>query len=413
MGHRIGEDHEEFRKVVSGRVREELKKFIRSGKIFRRRGKNGKIGITIPRIDLPHIVFGKPQEGVGRGPGKDGDVIGKDPGKGKSTGSDGDHAEGIEVQVELEYILKLLKDELELPELLPKQSQTFEDEKTVYNGIAKVGPNALLHKRRTLKETMKRMAAMGTLENKTWVPGFNEPVSLLLPNNDDRRYRQYNIIKRPTSNAVIFYMRDGSGSMDSFKCEIVSDICWWLDLWIRTFYKKTESVYLWHDTEAKEVSQEVFYNLRMGGGTRCSSALRLMKKLIAPKGKFDPFKWNIYAFYFGDGENEHNDNAHFLKLLKNDLGPNVVNLFGLGQVLAHGYDNTLKGYIDKKLEQGELYSDHCRTTSVERPEGAGWDFFQEPANRDEAVKKALKDLLGKNTRGRRSNVRIEEIGASI
>ena len=70
-----------------------------------------------------------------------------------------------------------------------------------------------------------------------------------------------------------------------------------------------ESVYLWHDTEAKEVSQEMFYNLRYGGGTRCSSALRLMKKLIAPKSKYDPSKWNIYAFYFGDGENELNDNS--------------------------------------------------------------------------------------------------------
>jgi uncharacterized protein len=229
----------------------------------------------------------------------------------------------------------------------------------------------------------------------------------MIPNNDDRRYRQYNIIKRPTSNAVIFYMRDGSGSMDPFKCDIVSDICWWLDLWIRTFYKKVESAYIWHDTEAREVSQEVFYNLRYGGGTRCSSALRLMKKLIQPKSKFDPLKWNIYAFYFGDGENETNDNSTYTKLLKNDLGPKVVNLFGLTQVMAYSYESTLKAAVDKQLEQGKLYADHVRTTAVDRPEGAGWDYFQDPSNRDEAVKKALKDLLGKHAK--RSNVKIEEI----
>lgn len=405
----IQEDHKEFRRVVSGKVRDELKKFIRTGKIFRQRGKNGKIGVTIPRIDLPRIVFGKPQEGVGRGPGKDGTVIGKDKGKGKGNNAGDDAAEGIEVQVDLEYVLKLLKDELELPDLQPKQSQTFEEEKVVYNGISKVGPNALLHKRRTLKETMKRMSAMGTMDRKTWVPGFNSPVSLLLPNNDDRRYRQYNIIKKPTSNAVIFFMRDGSGSMDPFKCDIVSDISWWLDLWIRTFYKKTETAYLWHDTEAKQVSQEVFYNLRYGGGTRCSSSLRLMKKLIAPKSKYDPSKWNIYAFYFGDGENELNDNSTFCKVLKNDLSPKVVNMFGLCQVLAHNYQGTLKAHVDKQLETGKLYADHTRTTSVERPEGANWDYYQDPANRDEAVKKALKDLLGKGVKSGRNNIKIEEI----
>ncbi len=364
--------------------------------------------MPIPKIDLPHIVFGRPNEGVGRGPGKDGDIIGKDPGKGKEgKGTEGDHSEGIEVQVDLEYVLQLLKDELELPDLKPKASQTFEDEKVVYNGISKVGPNALLHKRRTLKETMKRMSAMGGLDKTAVVPGFNQPVRLLLPNNDDRRYRQYNIIRRPTSNAVIFYMRDGSGSMDPFKCDIVSDICWWLDLWIRTFYKKTESVYLWHDTEAKQVSQENFYNLRFGGGTRCSSALRLMKKLIQPKSKYDPMKWNIYAFYFGDGENESNDNGNYVKLLKNDLGPKVVNLFGLTQVLAYNYDNTLKAYVDKQLENGKLYADHVRTTDIARPEGAGWDYFQDPSNRDEAVKRALKDLIGKNSRA--GKIRIEEV----
>jgi hypothetical protein len=67
----------------------------------------------------------------------------------------------------------------------------------------------------------------------------------------------------------------------------------------------------------------------------------------------------------------------------------------------------LKAAVDKQLEQGKLYADHTRTTAIERPEGAGYDYFQDPANRDEAVKKALKDLLGKHAK--RNNVKIEEI----
>lgn len=410
MPQRIGEDHHEFRQVVSGRVREELKKFIKTGKIFRQRGKDGKIGVTIPRIDLPHFVFGKPQEGVGRGPGKKGDVIGKDPGKKKGDKAGEDPADGITVSVDLEYILRLLKEELQLPNLKPKQNQTYEEDRMIYNGIAKIGPNSLLHKRRTLRETMKRMAALGTLDNKVMLQGLTEAVPVLLPINDDRRYRQYNVIKKPSNNALIVYMRDGSGSMDPFKCDIVSDIAWWLDLYIRSYYKKTESVYLWHDTEAKVVSQEVFYNLRYGGGTKCSSALQLFTKLIDKGGRYPPSKWNIYGFYFGDGENQFGDNLTFCKLIRKDLGPDKVNLLGVTQILhAWQFEDSLKSYVDKQLEQGKLFNDHVRTASVDKAEGAAWhETIKDDEKRDEAIKKALKDLLGKDA-GRKSSVKIEEI----
>ena len=75
---RIEEDHQQFRDVVGGKIRKELKKFIKTGKIFKNRGKNGKISISIPRIDIPHIVYGENNSGVGRGDVKPGDVIGKD-----------------------------------------------------------------------------------------------------------------------------------------------------------------------------------------------------------------------------------------------------------------------------------------------------------------------------------------------
>ena len=58
MPRKIGEDHKEFRDVVSGRIRKALKKFIKSGSIFRSRGKNGKVSINIPKIDIPQILYG-------------------------------------------------------------------------------------------------------------------------------------------------------------------------------------------------------------------------------------------------------------------------------------------------------------------------------------------------------------------
>ena len=58
MPQRINEDHKYFRDVYGGRVRKELGKWIKNGKMFRKRGKNGKIAMTVPRIDIPYIVHG-------------------------------------------------------------------------------------------------------------------------------------------------------------------------------------------------------------------------------------------------------------------------------------------------------------------------------------------------------------------
>ena len=90
---RIEEDHQQFRDVVGGKIRKELKKFIKTGKIFKNRGKNGKISISIPRIDIPHIVYGENNNGVGRGDVKPGDVIGKDDKSGQNKGNQGEPAD--------------------------------------------------------------------------------------------------------------------------------------------------------------------------------------------------------------------------------------------------------------------------------------------------------------------------------
>lgn len=393
MAHRIDEDWNEFRGIIGGRLREELKKHIKNGSIFRNRGRNGKIVVTIPQIDQPHIVFGKPEDGIGRGEGKPGDVIDKDN-KGKGKGQPGtDPGDGIQVQVDLDEILKLLKNELELPDMKPKANQTYEELKVVYNGIAKLGPNSLLHKPRTMKQCMKRLSAQGLLNKKVLLPGYTEPVPILTPINDDKRFRQYNEVKIPSSNAVLFFMRDGSGSMDQYKCDIVSDISWWLDLYIKKFYKKTEVVHLWHDTQAKEVSEKNFYELRYGGGTYATSVLKMMNKII--QTRYNPIKWNIYGFYFGDGETSREDNNEFSKMLRTKLGPDVVNMFGQVEIMHFsGFGDSLKGFLDGQIGKGRL--PHVRNTSIERGEGQGWYGSLPEDKRDEEIKRVIKLLLGKD-----------------
>lgn len=390
-----------------------MKKYIKHGSIFRLRGKNGKIAVTIPKIDLPYITFGKPGDGVGRGQGKPGDVIDKD-GKGKQPGQPGtDPGDAITVNVDLDEAFNLMKDELQLPNLKPKPNQTYEEVRTVYNGKSKIGPNSLLNKRWTMLESMKRHAALGQLGKKVLLPGLTEAVTLLSPINEDKRYRQHNEIRIPSSNALIVFLRDGSGSMDQYKCDIVSDISWWIELYIKKFYDKTETLHIWHDTEARVVSAKQFYDLRYGGGTLCTSSVKLMQKLI--KTKYNPIKWNIYGLYFGDGETFGSDNKSFCKSLAGELGPDVVNMFGIVEILHYsGFGESLKKYVDGQVAKGEL--PHVRSTEIKRPEGNNNYFgevFADEDKRNEEIKRVIMELLGKNSVGgaKKNEVTLEEVSA--
>jgi uncharacterized sporulation protein YeaH/YhbH (DUF444 family) len=385
MPRRVHEDHKDFQDVYGGIRRKELKKYIKNGSIFRNRGKNGKVIVTIPKIDIPHIVYGEGNSGIGRGKGEKGDVIGRDPQKGSGQGNSAgqEPGDGIDVAVDMEEVLKFLQDELELPDMKPKPSDTYEQVIKKYNNISLVGPESLRHNVRTLKQALKRQCADGSINKLHEIAGFANPIRLITPINSDKRYRQFNEIKIPSSNAVIFFARDGSASMDQYKCDIVSDMCWWIDAWIKKFYKKVERVYVWHDTIAKEVDEKKFYKYRYGGGTTCSTALKLISKMF--ENRFNPIKWNIYLFYFTDGENWNNDNAIFTKALEDDFSPKNVNLVGITQIMPWGYENSLKHYVDKNCSLKNL-----KTTQI-----AGDANRPSEEDRDKQIKNSIIDLLGK------------------
>jgi len=391
MTKRIREDHKDFHDVYSGRKRKELKKYIKNGSIFRNRGKNGKIILTIPKIDIPHIVYGdNGNGGIGRGEGENGKVIGKDKeqGEGKGNKAGQDEGEGIDIAVDMEEILNFLQAELQLPDMKPKPSDTYEEIIKKYNNISLVGPESLRHNARTLKQALKRQCSDGSINKLHEIPGFANPIRLITPINSDKRYRQFNEIKMPSSNAVVFFARDGSASMDQYKCDIVSDMSWWIDIWMRKFYKKVERVYVWHDTQAKEVDEKKFYKYRYGGGTTCSSALKLISKTF--ENRFNPSKWNIYLFYFTDGENWDGDNEQFVKILQEDFGPKNVNMVGITQILAWNYDGSLKQAVDRSS-----FSNLRSTQIVNSAHTAPGSHLSEE-DRNIQIKSAIIDLLGKD-----------------
>jgi len=382
---RIDSDHKDFRDIVGGKIRKGLKKFIKSGEVFRRRGKNGKITIKIPAIDIPHFLHGKNPNGVGRGEGNEGDVIGKDKDKAKGNEAGDSEGEGIIVQIDMEDILQFMKDELELPNIKPKSSANMEEVKIKYNNISLVGPESLRHTRRTMLQALKRLCGTGEINNLKVVPGCKDPVRAINPINADKRYRQFKEIKIPSSNAVVMFARDASASMDEKKVAVVSDMSYWIDTYIRSFYERVERFYVWHDVVAHEVDAKDFYRVRYGGGTKCSSALKLMASQF--DNRFPPSNWNIYVFYFTDGENFDNDNEEFVNIIRKDFPDSKVNLVSITQIGSYFYRNSVAEAVEKEMVDSSLGNNVIVTEITQ-------EMLNDETKRNESIIKAIKEILG-------------------
>ena len=323
MTSRIQNDHARFKDIVRGRIKKNLKQYIKQGELIGKQGKD-TITIPVPSIDLPRFKFGSQQQGgVGQGDGQPGDPVPGQPqdgdGEPGEAGSDpGEHA--LEVDVTLDELAEMLGEELELPLIEPKGNKLVTD-KIRYSGVTTVGPESLKHFKRTFKAALRRQMATGTYDPKN---------PIIVPIRDDRRYRSWRVDEKPQANAVIIYMMDVSGSMGEEQKEIVRIESFWLDTWLRKNYDGLESRYIIHDAVAKEVDKETFFHTRESGGTMISSAYRLCADII--ESDYPATDWNIYPFHFSDGDNWSIDDTRLcLSVLRDRVLP-VSNQFSYGQV---------------------------------------------------------------------------------
>ncbi len=348
MGRRIKQDEQEFMDIIKRRIknRDDLLGFIRRGELIVPDKKGGGFKIPMPEIHIPRFRIVPPPEdsddgdndgdqgagpaiGVGQNPAvKPGDVLGEVPSE--DGEGDGDRRAGrgngngrIPIELSEEESVQLLMEILELPRILPKGSKNIKIEEKKYTEIRTTGPDSLLHKRRTIKEALKRAIIEGT---------YRPDDPKIVPVRKDRRYRASEIITRPQNNAVIFYMMDVSGSMSDEDRRIVRFTCALISFWLRANYDGVEEVWILHDDKADRVTREEFITpSSRSGGTTISSAHELMVKIY--EDEFDPAQWNIYPFYFSDGFNWGGDDAVCLRLLNEKILP-AVNQYSYAEIAA-------------------------------------------------------------------------------
>lgn len=312
----IEQDAGRFKRIVKGAIRRDLKRYISHREMFGETHK-GVVSIPVTDIEIPQFRYGKNGTGgVGQGEGEIGESLGSDDPQRGGPGAGNEPGVHIpEVELTLDELAEILGEELALPRIQPRGTDVIEAPVHRYRSMAKVGPNSLLHFKRSFREALKRQAMLGQLD-------WTRPVIIIQP--PDRRYREWVVKDKPKNNAVILYGMDVSGSMGPEEKDIVRHTAFWVDVWLKHNYRGLVRRFFLHDTQCVEVQEEEFYRVREGGGTNISSYLRKISEVI--QREYPPSEWNIYPLYSSDGDNWGDDNPKCIELLNSDILPRV-NMF--------------------------------------------------------------------------------------
>jgi len=368
MDHPIKRDHARFRKIIKGKIRDNLKKYVSQGEMPVPKGDKA-YKIPMPSIETPRFKFGgKQQGGMGQGDGEKGEPV---DGQGEEQPGEGEAGQGegnkeLDVELSLDELASILGEELELPNIEPKGKKAIQSVTEKYNSIGQVGPDSLKHFKRSYREALKRQISIGSYDK-------DNPV--IIPIKSDMRFRSSSTSVEFENSAVVIYMMDVSGSMGDEQKEIVRTESFWINLWLKSQYKEIDIRYIIHDATAKEVDENTFFRTRESGGTLISSAFKLCREII--QSDYDSNEWNIYPFHFSDGDNWSTDDTKLcLDILDNDIIP-VSNVFCYGQV-------------ESRYGSGQFYKD----LKNKYGEDAGSVILSKIKNK-EAILDSIKDFLGK------------------
>lgn len=359
MDHPIKRDHARFRKIIKGKIRDNLRRYVSQGQQIIPKGTD-KFTVPMPSIDIPRFKFGdKQQGGTGQGQGEAGDPVQGQPDPngqpGQGEAGEGEGQKELDVELSLEELARILGEELALPNIEPKGKKSMQSTTDKYTNIGTSGPDSLRHLRRTYKQALKRQISSDSYDP-------NNPT--VVPIRRDFRYKSWQTKVEQQNAAVVIYMMDVSGSMGDEQKEIVRTESFWINLWLKSQYKDIEIRYIIHDATAKEVDEQTFFRTRESGGTLISSAFNLCKSII--DADYPPSEWNIYPFHFSDGDNWSADDTKLcLDLLDNHILP-ASNQFCYGQVESrYGSGQFLK---DLTARYGQAH-DKITLSKIKNKEG--------------------------------------------
>jgi uncharacterized protein len=236
----------------------------------------------------------------GSGEGEEGEVIGEQPVRPEQGGQGGagqGEGGGHDVESNAYDLGRILTEQFELPNLKEKGKKKSLTKFTYDLTDKNRGFGQVLDKKSTLRRIIKTNIALGRIKGQGQIDSRN-----LLISPNDRIYRILSKEKDYESQAVVFFVRDYSGSMGGKPTELVVNQHVLIYSWLIYQYKhQVVTRFILHDTEAKEVENfQTYYNSTVAGGTQVASAYTLVNKIVEDESLERDN--NIYVFHGTDGD---------------------------------------------------------------------------------------------------------------
>jgi len=254
----------------------------------------------------------------GSGEGQEGEVIGEEPvhgTEGAGTGGSGQgEGDGHEIQSSAYDLGRILSEKFELPNLKDKGKKRSLTRYTYDLTDRHKGSGQLLDKKATLRNIIETNIGLGNINGSDEI----DP-SRLLVSPSDKVYRILSKEKDYESQAMVFFLRDYSGSMTGKPTEVVVAQHVLIYSWLLFQYEKqVETRFILHDTDAKEVPDfYTYYSSSVAGGTRVGSAYRLVNEIVEASSLARDY--NIYVFHGTDGDDWDSDGSQTIPEIKKIL----------------------------------------------------------------------------------------------
>lgn len=267
----------------------------------------GKVVVVPTTVEekLIHDPTVRPPEDEGQSGGtgeeQEGEIIGEQPVRedGQEPGSGPGQGEGENHDMESSaYELgRTLTEKFQLPNLKEKGKKRSLTRYSYDLTDKHRGFGQVMDKKATLRKIVESNIALGNIPDVTDI----DPSRFLIAPSD-KIYRVVSREKDYESQAVIFFLRDYSGSMAGKVTDLVVSQHVLIYSWLLYQYGgQVESRFILHDTEAKEVPDfYTYHNSRVAGGTEVASAYRLVNELVANEDLSRDY--NIYVFHGTDGD---------------------------------------------------------------------------------------------------------------
>ena len=285
----------------------------------------------------------------GSGDGEEGEVIGEQPVRPEQGGQGGagqGEGGGHDVESNAYDLGRILTEQFELPNLKDKGKKKSLTKFTYELTDKNRGFGQILDKKSTLRRIVKTNIALGRIKARSQIDSRE---LLIIPN--DRIYRILSKEKDYESQAVVFFVRDYSGSMGGKPTELVVNQHVLIYSWLIYQYKsQVETRFVLHDTEAKEVKDfQTYYNSTVAGGTQVASAYTLVNKIVEEESLEQDN--NIYVFHGTDGDDWDTKGDKALPELKKML--EYASRVGI-TIAENGYGITGQTEVERYLRKSGL-----------------------------------------------------------